>query len=594
MTMLSPATPDTTVWALSADGYSVITKDALSEQLLQMDRGYDSVEKLLAHIKSRLWEWWWGTESWSISILASLNALIQENANVDGGKLQDGSIVVAHEEKLAFSPDVLRTIYDDLSNYQHDLYTNLSEQSNHIPLSTLYHLIQQREFHRWDVKWKYSISMWVMQEITNTILHDITSPGLDDDTVSRYTDFLLTSYRESDPHVASTVIQTLNRAYEDMRLSHDVDHEVLARIDYMKKAFLWAIPEDKLLIRFTQAAMWELSHYKNNATERERIFNRIIEVYDQVKERQPNLLASFFLSLQWEMRYIMFTNKSEEECYKSLQSRSRNPLIATWSWSYDYLEGKYMVDFLYGWQPDEYKTPWLIQTIHTSLQVFIEEHKIDVQQLSCEECLAYVKLFLIKTNENKITKNPYMYWLSTRLLEEDYAIVDDLLATPDITQEAVYQLQRIRENVPMMVVNSYDMKRISVIDGRVAVDWQRFVAEDGWDRNHIKGKTYPQYAESLFEMAGSMIGKKFKKPSNRWQIQDATVDGNIMINALNTSENKAILVKLAEIIGFNGYIPLWFDKEGRLICVHVRSVFASFFRHDFAVLGGCLVPSKLP
>lgn len=116
------------------------------------------------------------------------------------------------------------------------------------------------------------------------------------------------------------------------------------------------------------------------------------------------------------------------------------------------------------------------------------------------------------------------------------------------------------------------MSKISIIDGRVAVDGMRFVREDGSDRrqtydsmkNDPKNKTYPQYAEALFEIAGAMIGETRDKPSNRDQINTpdpsspgkGIVDGAVMVLALSTSKNLKILAKFSEIILCNGYIPL--------------------------------------
>jgi TRAP-type uncharacterized transport system substrate-binding protein len=67
-------------------------------------------------------------------------------------------------------------------------------------------------------------------------------------------------------------------------------------------------------------------------------------------------------------------------------------------------------------------------------------------------------------------------------------------------------------------------------------------------KNDPKGKTYPQYAEALFEMAGAMIGETRVRPSHRDQIQDGTVDGAAMLNGLNTPKNTKILTKLRKLI----------------------------------------------
>lgn len=601
ITMSNLAISDTNVWALSTDGYSVITKDMLEKELLTMASEYTSVGEIVKHIKFQLWEWWWGTESWSTSILASLDALIKENECANIGS-ESANITTVYDDKLVFNPNVLRTIYADLSNYQHDIYTNLSESSNHIPLSALYRLITSRESHRWDI-WQHTI--WVMQDITSTILTDIASSDIDISIVTdKYIPQLLRMYYESNPVTAATVIQTLNRAYEDMRMSHEVDQSVLAKIDAMRDAFLWAIPQDKMLLRFAQSAIHELST-TSDINKKGKIMNIILYVHDLIKERQPNFIALFLPYLKGEMRHRIVMHRSAGDCYKSLQSRSLdNPLITEMARSYDCLEAKYMTDFLYGWQSDKQKTPWLIQTIHRDLQAAIKSEKINVQWRSREECLQYVKFFLFRHKKySQVTEeDTYIYWLCTKPLEEAYAYIDRLLDTSGISEEAIYQLQEISKNIPTMLANGYDMKRISVIDGRVAVDWQRFVAEDGWERRQAyksmqedpKNKTYPQYAESLFEMAGAMIGKKFQKPKNRWKIQDGTVDGNAMVEALNTSDNKAILVKLREIIGFNGYIPLWLDSNDEVIYAYVRSGDGWFHRSDHPPIinNNFLIPSK--
>jgi len=71
-----------------------------------------------------------------------------------------------------------------------------------------------------------------------------------------------------------------------------------------------------------------------------------------------------------------------------------------------------------------------------------------------------------------------------------------------------------------------------------------------------KGKTYPQYAESLFEIAGKMLGETFDYPDNRDQINTpdptnpvkGTVNGDDMVKALSTPNNLKILKKLRELI----------------------------------------------
>ena len=78
-----------------------------------------------------------------------------------------------------------------------------------------------------------------MQEVANIILAYMASSVIDISTVTdKYIPRLLRMYHESNPDTAATVIQTLNRVYEDMRMSHEVDQSVLAKIDAMRDVFL--------------------------------------------------------------------------------------------------------------------------------------------------------------------------------------------------------------------------------------------------------------------------------------------------------------------------------------------------------------------
>ena len=61
--------------------------------------------------------------------------------------------------------------------------------------------------------------------------------------------------------------------------------------------------------------------------------------------------------------------------------------------------------------------------------------------------------------------------------------------------------------------------------------------------------TYPEYARSLFDMVGTMIGKTFDYGPDRDQLQAGSIDGVAMIDYLNSKQdNLDILKKLNKLI----------------------------------------------
>ena len=64
-----------------------------------------------------------------------------------------------------------------------------------------------------------------------------------------------------------------------------------------------------------------------------------------------------------------------------------------------------------------------------------------------------------------------------------------------------------------------------------------------------KKLTHPQYAKSLFDMVGTMIGKTFDYGPDRDDLQKGSIDGDKMIKYLNSKQdNLDILKKLNELI----------------------------------------------
>jgi len=182
--------------------------------------------------------------------------------------------------------------------------------------------------------------------------------------------------------------------------------------------------------------------------------------------------------------------------------------------------------------------------------------------------------------------------------------IDDLLTDPTLTSKSKAQLIQIQNNSAEMEQNDYDFSRIDVVDGLVTIDGLWLPIEVKRQnladmRADPKGKTYPQYAESLFEIAGKMLGETFDYPDNRDQINTpdptnpvkGTVNGDDMVKALSTPNNLKILKKLRELIWFDGHIPIWLDSEWKVIYADVRSGDISFGRFGS---GGyyCLVPSN--
>jgi hypothetical protein len=190
----------------------------------------------------------------------------------------------------------------------------------------------------------------------------------------------------------------------------------------------------------------------------------------------------------------------------------------------------------------------------------------------------------------------YLLKIPTKETDEWIRYIDDLLQTPDLYHKVVEQLYHIKMHSVKMIRNHYDMSRIAVENRFVTIDWWWLPKEPinqtyNSMKNDPKGKTYPQYAEALFEMAGAMIGETRDKPSHRDQIQDGTVDGVAMVKALNTKKNKKILTKLRELIWVNGYIPMGFDSDKNVVYVSVRSSGPEFRRHVNFSGSSCLVPS---
>ncbi len=167
-------------------------------------------------------------------------------------------------------------------------------------------------------------------------------------------------------------------------------------------------------------------------------------------------------------------------------------------------------------------------------------------------------------------------WLTSEVVWPEY--LDTLLATPGLWDDSKRQLYYIKAQSLTMIKSGYDLTRVSVIDGSIAVDGHKLAARDEKERyqTYIEMKTFPSeahlhYIQSLLELAGAMIGVDFNYPAQWGKILEGEVEKEEITDLINTDNNQKILIALLGLIRVSIITPLCIDSDDSIICLKISN-----------------------